>query len=126
MQLDAILETSRGCPRSCAYCDWGCNNSKIKMFPMERILKEIDWMVDHKVKFIWGADSNFGFFKRDMEIVDYLIEKREKTGYPERLRTNYAMNNPETVFEISNKLEFVGITESACLNCSVYFAFKKC
>lgn len=111
MQLDAILETSRGCPRSCAYCDWGCNNSKIKMFPMERILKEIDWMVDHKVKFIWGADSNFGFFKRDMEIVDYLIEKREKTGYPERLRTNYAMNNPETVFEISNKLERFGLSK---------------
>ena len=111
MQLDAILETSRGCPRSCAYCDWGCNNSKIKMFPMERILKEIDWMVDHKVKFIWGADSNFGYFKRDMEIVDYLIEKREKTGYPERLRTNYAMNNPETVFEISNKLERFGLSK---------------
>lgn len=111
MQLDAILETSRGCPRSCAYCDWGCNNSRIKLFPMERILAEIDWFVDHKVKFIWGADSNFGAFDRDMEIVDYLIEKREKTGYPERLRTNYAMNNPETVFEISSKLEKFGLSK---------------
>lgn len=111
MQLDAILETSRGCPRSCAYCDWGCNNSKIRMFPMERVLAEIDWMVEHKVKFIWGADSNFGAFKRDMEIVDYLIDKREKTGYPERLRINYAMNNPETVFEISTKLERFGLSK---------------
>ena len=111
MQLDAILETSRGCPRSCAYCDWGCNNSKIRMFPMERVLAEIDWMVEHKVKFIWGADSNFGAFKRDMEIVDYLIDKREKTGYPERLRINYAMNNPETVFEISTKLEKFGLSK---------------
>lgn len=105
MQLDAILETSRGCPRSCAYCDWGCNNQKIKLFPMERILAEIDWMADHNVKFIWGADSNFGAFERDMEIVDYLIAKREQTGCPERLRTNYAMNNPKTVYEISKKLE---------------------
>ncbi len=111
MQLDAILETSRGCPRSCAYCDWGCNNSKTRMFPMERVLAEIDWMVEHKVKFIWGADSNFGAFKRDMEIVDYLIDKREKSGYPERLRINYAMNNPETVFEISTKLERFGLSK---------------
>lgn len=111
MQLDAILETSRGCPRSCAYCDWGCNNSKIRFFPIERILAEIDWMSDHKVKFIWGADSNFGAADRDMEIVDYLIDKREKTGCPERLRINYAMNNPQRVFEISSKLEKYGLSK---------------
>lgn len=111
MQLDAILETSRGCPRSCAYCDWGCNNQRIKLFPLERILAELDWMVEHKIKFIWGADSNFGAFERDMDIVDYLIDKREKTGYPERLRINYAMNNPQTVFEISRKLEKYGLSK---------------
>ncbi|MBQ2842496.1 MAG: radical SAM protein [Clostridia bacterium] len=111
LQLDAILETSRGCPNSCAYCDWGCNGSKIKLFPMERILAEIDWMASHGVKFIWGADSNFGAFKRDTEIVDYLIETREKTGYPERLRINYAMHKPQTVFEISRKLEKYGLSK---------------
>lgn len=111
MQLDAIIETSRGCPRSCAYCDWGCNSSKIRFFPTERVFAEIDWMSDHGVKFIWGADSNFGAAERDMDIVDYLIEKREKTGCPERLRINYAMNNPQRVFEISCKLERYGMSK---------------
>lgn len=111
MQLDAILETSRGCPRSCAYCDWGCNSSKIRFFPMERILAEIDWMSEHGVKFIWGADSNFGAAERDMKIVDYLIDKREKTGCPERLRINYAMDKPQRVFEISCKLERFGMSK---------------
>ncbi len=111
MQLDAILETSRGCPRSCAYCDWGCNNSKIRFFPTERIFAEIDWMSDHGVKFIWGADSNFGAAERDMDIVNYLIDKREKTGCPERLRINYAMSNPKRVFEISTKLEKYGLSK---------------
>lgn len=111
MQLDAILETSRGCPRSCAYCDWGCNSSKIRFFPTERIFAEIDWMSDHGVKFIWGADSNFGAAERDMDIVDYLIDKREKTGCPERLRINYAMDKPERVFEISCKLEKYGMSK---------------
>ena len=111
MQLDAILETSRGCPRSCAYCDWGCNSSKIRFFPTERIFAEIDWMSDHGVKFIWGADSNFGAAERDMDIVDYLIDKREKTGCPERLRINYAMDKPQRVFEISCKLERFGMSK---------------
>ncbi len=111
MQLDAIIETSRGCPRSCAYCDWGCNSQKIKLFPLERVLAEIDWFASHKVKFIWGADANFGAYERDLDIVDHFIKVREKTGYPERIRTNYAMNNPDRVFEISRKLERFGLSK---------------
>lgn len=111
MQLDAIIETSRGCPRSCAYCDWGCNSQKIKLFPIERVLAEIDWFAEHKVKFIWGADANFGAYERDLDIVDHFIAVREKTGYPERIRINYAMKNPERVFEISRKLERFGLSK---------------
>ncbi len=111
MQLDAIIETSRGCPRSCAYCDWGCNSQKIKLFPIERVLAEIDWFAEHKVKFIWGADANFGAYERDLDIVDHFIAVRERTGYPERIRINYAMKNPERVFEISRKLERFGLSK---------------
>ncbi len=111
MQLDAIIETSRGCPRSCAYCDWGCNSQKIKLYPIERVKAEIDWFAAHKVKFIWGADANFGAYERDLEIVDHFIKVREETGYPERIRTNYAMNNPDRVFEISRKLERFGLSK---------------
>ncbi len=111
MQLDAILETSRGCPRSCAYCDWGCNNRKIKLYPIERIFAEIDWMAEHNVKFIWGADANFGAYDRDMEIVDYFISVREKTGCPERLRINYSMKDSQRVLDISRKLEKYGLSK---------------
>lgn len=111
MQLDAILETSRGCPRSCAYCDWGCTNSKVKLFPLERVLAEIEWFAKNKVAFIWGADANFGAYERDEIIVDKLIEVREKTGYPERIRTNYAKNRYEAVFNINRKLEKYGLSK---------------
>ena len=52
MQLDAILETSRGCPRNCAYCDWGCTNSKVKLFPIERVHAEIEWFAKNKIAFL--------------------------------------------------------------------------
>ncbi|MBE6746536.1 MAG: radical SAM protein [Ruminococcaceae bacterium] len=111
MQLDAIIETSRGCPRDCAYCDWGCNSQRIKLFPIERVFAEIDWFAAHKVKFIWGADANFGAYERDMDIVDYFVKVREVTGYPERIRINYAMNKHKEVFEISRKLEKYGLSK---------------
>ncbi len=111
MQLDAILETSRGCPRNCAYCDWGCTNSKVKLFPLERVLQEIEWFSENKVAFLWGADANFGAYERDELIVDKLIEVREKTGYPERIRTNYAKNRHEAVFSINRKLEKYGLSK---------------
>lgn len=111
MQLDAILETSRGCPRNCAYCDWGCTNSKVKLFPLERVLAEIDWFANNKVAFLWGADANFGAYERDELIVDKLIEVREKYGYPERIRINYAKNRYEAVFNINRKLEKYGLSK---------------
>ncbi len=111
MQLDAIIETSRGCPRSCAYCDWGCNSSRVKLYPIERVFAEIDWFAEHKTAFIWGADANFGMFDRDIGIVDRLIERRAETGYPEKFRVNYAKDRDEAVFEISRKFEEYGLSK---------------
>ena len=103
--FNAILETSRGCPYQCAYCDWGMLKSKMRLFPLERIKAEIRWMSDHKIAFVWGADSNFGMFDRDLEIADALIKAKETTGYPERMRMNYAKNNFENVFAIVKKFK---------------------
>ncbi len=98
--FNVILETSRGCPNKCAYCDWGLLQSKVRLFPLERVKAEIKWFSDHKVAFVWGADANFGMFSRDLEIAKALAEAKKTTGYPERMRMNYAKNNFENVFAI--------------------------
>ncbi len=103
--FNVILETSRGCPNQCAYCDWGLLRSRVRMFPLERIKAEIRWMSDHKIAFVWGADANFGLFSRDLEIADALVAAKEATGYPERMRMNYAKNNYENVFAIVKKFK---------------------
>lgn len=103
--FNVILETSRGCPNKCAYCDWGLLQSKVRLFPLERIKAEIQWFSDHKVAFVWGADANFGMFSRDLEIADALVEAKKTTGYPERMRMNYAKNNFENVFAIVKKFK---------------------
>lgn len=103
--FNAILETSRGCPNQCSYCDWGLLKSKVRLFPLERVKAEIQWMANHKIAFVWGADANFGLYKRDLEIADALVEAKESTGYPERMRMNYAKNNAENVFAIVKKFK---------------------
>lgn len=103
--FNAILETSRGCPNHCAYCDWGLLRAKARLFPLDRIKAEIKWMSDHKIAFVWGADANFGLYKRDLEIADALVAAKEATGYPERMRMNYAKNNAENVFAIVKKFK---------------------
>lgn len=103
--FNAILETSRGCPNQCAYCDWGLLKSRVRLFPLERVKAEIQWMANHKIAFVWGADANFGLYKRDLEIADALVAAKESTGYPERMRMNYAKNNAENVFTIVKKFK---------------------
>ncbi len=103
--FNAILETSRGCPNQCAYCDWGLLKSKTRLFPLERIKAEIAWMCEHKIAFVWGADANFGLFDRDLEIADELVKAKKTTGYPERMRMNYAKNKFENVFAIVKKFK---------------------
>ncbi len=101
----ALIETTRGCPNSCAYCDWSNMKSKIRKFPIERIYAEIEWLSERHVYGLGSADSNFGMFARDKEITQKIIEAKGKTGYPVKLQTSYAKNSTKTVFEIGMMLE---------------------
>lgn len=105
IEFMGLIETSRGCPNSCAYCDWSNMKSKIRKFPMERILGEIEWMSKNRICVLGSADSNFGLFERDEEITDKIVEEKLKTGHPLRFQTSYAKNSTKRVFDIGMKLE---------------------
>jgi radical SAM superfamily enzyme YgiQ (UPF0313 family) len=110
----AVLETNRGCPFSCSYCDW-CAGKAVRFFPMERIKAEIRWMSDNKIEYCFCADSNFGMFPRDLEIVDYIVDMKIKTGYPKVFRPCYAKNSDDNVFQISKTLNSVEMDKGATL-----------
>lgn len=98
-----IIETNRGCPYRCAYCDW-CFTKEIKAFPMERIRKEIEWFAAKKAEYIFCADANFGILERDLEIAQYVVEVKNRTGYPLIFNGCYAKNSNDIVFKISKLL----------------------
>ena len=81
----ATIETVRGCPFACAYCDTALPDRTVKLIPAERTKREIDWLSAHGVKMCFCIDSNFGMHPRDVEIARYLTEKKRAVGFPQKL-----------------------------------------
>ena len=110
----AVIETNRGCPYSCAYCDW-CAGHKMRFFPMEKVLDEIRWLAEHRVEYIFCGDSNFGMFDRDVEIAKALVETKRRYGYPKVFRPCYEKNSADRVFEICRILNSEGMDKGATM-----------
>ncbi len=114
-RFSCVLETNRGCPYNCCYCDWGELNSKVRKFPLEKVFAELDWMAEHEMEFVYCVDANFGMFERDELIANKLVELKETKGYPNRLQVSYAKNEKDRVFRINKLLADHGIGKGATL-----------
>jgi radical SAM superfamily enzyme YgiQ (UPF0313 family) len=101
----ATIESNRGCPYQCTFCDWGgLTYSKVRHFPIERVFKDIEW-VGKNCDGMWMADANFGMFvDRDRAIIDKLIETHRKGPGPNYFYTNWAKNQKSEVVELISKL----------------------
>lgn len=109
VRYNATIETNRGCPFHCAYCDWGLNQSRIRMMDLDRILTEIEWMGQHQIVICNGADSNFGMFSRDLIIANKIAETRKKYGFPYKFSVSFSKQSDERVLEISRILNSCGV-----------------
>ena len=102
---NAVLETNRGCPFKCTFCDWGSlTYSKLKKFDLERIFEDLEWMGRNKIGYGILADANFGVFKeRDMYITEKMVEVQKKYGYPETVDASWYKNLTKEVIDIVKK-----------------------
>lgn len=101
----ATLETNRGCPYQCTFCDWGSlTYAKIKNFEVDRVISEIEWISKNKCIGLFIADANFGtFIQRDEIFLDKIIEVTKTTGYPKFFSLNWAKNQKEYVVQMAKK-----------------------
>jgi hypothetical protein len=102
---NTTIETNRGCPYACTFCDWGSTTySKVKKFNLERIESELHWIARNPVGFIFGADANFGIFKeRDLEIAR-MMRRILQGSRVDSITMQFAKNSNEHIFEIANEL----------------------
>lgn len=101
------LETNRGCPYRCTFCDWGgLTQSKVTLFDLEIVKKNIDKTISYKSVVRYNIiDANFGMFARDVDIIDYICEKKESLDKTlEVALLGVAKNGSEHVKKIYSKI----------------------
>ena len=101
----AIWESDRGCIFRCSFCDWASLvNSKVSKFDMPRIEKELEWIGKHQIGYVFCANANFGMLPRDIDIVTYLKDVKERTGYPEGFSVQNTKNATERAYQVQKVL----------------------
>lgn len=101
------LETNRGCPFQCTFCDWGSlTYAKIKKFDLDKVVGELDWATQNPIGYLWVADANFGVFKaRDIAIANLI---KYACDHPssgiDAVNIQYYKNSTEISFEIARIL----------------------
>ena len=71
------LETTRGCPYSCSFCEWGGGTgTKILKRSLEWVKRDILAIKEAGFDEIYMADANFGvFLERDVEIFQFAWDR---------------------------------------------------
>jgi hypothetical protein len=103
------LETNRGCPYGCTFCDWGSATlSRIRKFDLDRVFAELEWCAKNGFKVVI-CDANFGIFERDVEIAEKIAELKSVYGFPRFVGTNYAKNTVKHLSKIIETFTDAGI-----------------
>jgi len=78
MEPFIVLETTRGCPYKCVFCEWGGGiNTKIYKKSVDIVKRDINAMIKAGYRDAYLTDANFGaFLKRDFEIFEYAWNNR--------------------------------------------------
>jgi len=105
-----VLETNRGCPFGCVYCDWGSATlEKVTKFDPDRVIREIEYIAEKRSDRIFIADANFGMLEQDIAIAEALVAIKKRTGYPRRLYSNFAKNGGRRLMQVIKILHDGGL-----------------
>jgi radical SAM superfamily enzyme YgiQ (UPF0313 family) len=111
-----LLETNRGCPYGCTFCDWGsATQARLYPFGMERLAREIEWAGARRIPYIFCCDANFGILERDVEIARCAAEVRRRFGFPETLSIQTTKSNPENIYRVWKTLIDAGLNREAAM-----------
>ena len=104
-RMRPIMETNRGCPYSCTFCnDSHSVRSKVVQRSSEYIREELEYIAQHvnnETDFLF-ADLNFGMFKEDLETARIVRSIVEKYDWPKYIDVSIGKSHPERCLETVN------------------------
>jgi radical SAM superfamily enzyme YgiQ (UPF0313 family) len=107
-----LLETNRGCPFSCAFCQQGNKYfSRIRNYDTKRVQKEIEYIAKKiheeklKITILEMADANFAMYKRDGEFLDFVRIMQDKYSFPKEIWCSTGKNRTSLIVDNINKLQ---------------------
>jgi radical SAM superfamily enzyme YgiQ (UPF0313 family) len=113
----AMWETNRGCPFSCAFCDWGSAvAAKVHRWADDRLFGEVEWFAAHRIEFVFCADANFGILPRDVDIARHVAAVKQRTGYPTALSVQSTKNAEHRSFEVQKVLSDAGLNKGVVVS----------
>jgi len=103
-----MIETNRGCPFNCSFCDWGASNfRKVTRYSLQRVKEDIRYISEiANDERLLIADANFGLLKeRDLEIASFIKKLNAEKGYPGKVSITWTKSKSDIVFEIADELK---------------------
>lgn len=108
MPLVPMVETTRGCPFTCAFCADGIAiKSRIKRFDTNRTKEELHYVARRTTKSeeIIITDLNFGMYQEDVTTCKYIAELQEQYKWPVLVKASAGKNRTEQVIEAATILK---------------------
>lgn len=110
------METNRGCPYGCTFCDWGSATlEKIHKFSEDRVYRELEYAARHQVPQVLICDANFGIFERDVAFTQFTADLKARLGYPQAFWTNFAKNASPKLADITRILNHSGLLKQGLI-----------
>lgn len=78
--IKLTLDTSRGCPYGCTFCEWGGGTSTKTVFkPLEDVIKELEVAFELlRPCYVDIINANYGIIKDDLIIAEKIVELNKK------------------------------------------------
>lgn len=104
------LQTARGCPFSCGYCHTGQSiYNHVAFFSIQRIKDELKYIACRMEKYpnvlLEIVDSNFGMYKHDEEIADYITFLQDTFNWPNAFGVSTGKTNYDQILRIASRLK---------------------
>ncbi len=107
--LTPLVETARGCPFRCNYCNAGDEYfNKVNKFSDEYVNDELNYIARRAgalgIGHVTFADNNFGMIPRDSQTADLLHDLQGQYNWPKSITVWTGKNSRERVIDVTRVL----------------------